>query len=81
MVTKFKIVPYWKKDLSNKENIWKIGVFFQKVSWNNRIVCTKIQEKKFKNLKNTKPYKKKKKLKIQISGDTFRFLEYSDEIW
>ena len=45
MATKLTIVPKWKGDLSNKEKIIKIGGFFQKLSWNKGIACTKTEEK------------------------------------
>ena len=42
---KLTILPKWKKDLSNKEKIIKIGAFFQKLSWNEGIAFTKVLEK------------------------------------
>ena len=54
MATKLTIVPIGtinKRDLWNKEKYMKIGVFFQKLSWNERIACTKMRGKKIKLLK------------------------------
>ena len=50
MATKLTMVP----NLSNKDKIIKIGAFFQKLQWNERIACTKIREKIVKRFKKNK---------------------------
>ena len=42
MATKLAIVPKWKGDFSNNEKFIKIAAFFQMLSWNKGITCTKI---------------------------------------
>ena len=51
MATKLTVIPKWKEDFSNHEKFIKIGAFFQKLSWNKGIACTKIRNKISKKIK------------------------------
>ena len=61
-------VPRSRADFSNKEKIIKIGRFFQKLSWNKGMACTKIREKsRYKFKKKTKTNKKFKNSNLRCT--------------
>ena len=45
MAIKLTMVPKWKRNISNEKKFIKIWAFFQKISWNEKVACTKIREK------------------------------------
>ena len=63
------MVYKWKGDLSNKEKVKEIWVFFRKLQWNKRLACVKFLENIFQKLtKQTHIKKLEEKGQVQMPG-------------